>query len=117
MRSLYTYWYLDGPMAVFLIRLCLGYFYLAGFQLVNKSRYFFAGFGLIILSFSSPLRFLGENYLMSAHTISHVLILLIAAPLLVIGIPDTTDNKYLEPFSEFLVNHPWLPWMTGVCIM
>jgi putative membrane protein len=117
MRSLYTYWHLDGLMAIFLTCLCLGYFYGAGFHLSKKSRYFFAGFGLIILSFASPLRFLGENYLMSAHMTSHVLILLIAAPLLVLGVPEITGNKYLDPFSELLIRHPWLPWMAGVCIM
>jgi putative membrane protein len=117
MRSLFTYWHLDGLMAVFLVCLCLGYFYLIDFHLSKKTRYFFVGYGLIILSVASPLHFLGENYLMSAHMASHVLILLVAAPLLVLGIPDTETNKHWIRFSEFLSKHPWLPWMAGVCIM
>jgi putative membrane protein len=117
MRSLFTYWHLDGLMAVFLVGLCLGYFYLIDFHITKKSRYFFTGYLLIILSVASPLHFLGENYLMSAHMASHVLILLIAAPLLVMGIPGELNNKYLNRFSEGLVKHPWLPWMIGVCIM
>ena len=117
MRSLFTYWHLDGLMAFFLVCLCLGYFYLIDFHLLKKSRYFFAGYGVIILSVTSPLHFLGENYLMSAHMISHVLILLVAAPLLVMGITEEKTNKYMILFSEFLTKHPWLPWMTGVSIM
>lgn len=117
MRSLVTYWHLDGLMAVFLVCLCLGYFYLIDFHITKRARYFFAGYSLIILSVASPLHFLGENYLMSAHMASHVLILLIAAPLLVMGIPRDLNNKYLNGFSDGLVIHPWLPWMTGVCIM
>ena len=117
MHSLLTYWHIDGPMAFFLICLCVGYFYLIHFHLTRKSGYFFAGYALIILSVASPLHFLGENYLMSAHMISHVLILLIAAPLLVMGIPEKINNKFLTILSEILVKHPWIPWMSGICIM
>jgi putative membrane protein len=116
MGSLLTYWHLDFLMAVFLAGICLSYFYLTGFKIVKKSVYFFAGLLLIILSVASPLHFLGENYLMSAHMASHVILLLIASPLLVLGIPETRD-KNLRRFSETLVRIPWLPWMSGVCIM
>ncbi|HLA57917.1 MAG TPA: cytochrome c oxidase assembly protein [Puia sp.] len=117
MRSLLTYWHLDGLMAIFLIGLCVGYFYLIQFHLAKRSRYFIMGYLLIILSVASPLHFLGENYLMSAHMISHVLILLVAAPLLVLGIPEDLHYKYLTTISELLVKHPWISWMSGVCIM
>jgi putative membrane protein len=117
MHSLITYWHLDGWMAIFLICICLGYFYLGGFKITKKLNYFFAGYGLIILSVASPLHFLGENYLMSAHMLSHVILLLIAAPLLVLGIPDEVNNKYLKRVSEILIKYPWISWMTGVCVM
>ena len=117
MRSLITYWHLDGLMAIFLILLCVGYFYLIRFDIDKRSRYFFIGYLLIILSIASPLEFLGENYLMSAHMISHVLILLVAAPLLVLGIPENLRYKYLDSLSEKLLKHPWISWMSGVCIM
>jgi putative membrane protein len=117
MRSLITYWHIDGIMAIFLIAICVGYFYLDGFKIYKKSIYFFSGYGLIILSVASPLHFLGQKYLMSAHMTSHVILLLIAAPLLILGIPDNLHNKYLNRFSEVLIKYPWLPWMVGVCIM
>ena len=116
MRSLFSHWHLDSIMAIFLICICLGYFYLTHFKMVKKSIYFFAGLLLVIVSVGSPLRFLAENYLMSAHMASHVILLLIASPLLVMGISNT-DDKVLRRFSEILVKFPWLPWMAGVCIM
>jgi putative membrane protein len=116
MGSLLTYWRLDFLMIIFLIGICLGYFYMTGFKIIKKSIYFFAGLLLIILSVASPLQFLGDNYLMSAHMASHVLLLLIASPLLVIAIPENS-NKNIERISEILVRNPWLSWMAGVCIM
>ena len=117
MRSLFTYWHLDGIMAMFLILICIGYFYLTGFRLVMRSTYFFAGLLLIIVSVASPLQFLGENYLMSAHMASHVMLLLIATPLLVMGIPENTHNKFIMVVSKKLSKIPWVSWMAGVCIM
>jgi putative membrane protein len=116
MRSLITYWHLDILMVGFLVSICLAYYFLGGFIENKKARYFIAGYGLIILSVASPLHFLGENYLMSAHMTSHVILVLLAAPLLVLGIPDN-GNKIISKFSDWLTSHPWLPWMTGVCVM
>ena len=117
MRTLLSYWHLDGSMALFLILLCLGYFYFTGFKIVKESVCFLAGFLLIIISVASPLYFLGQNYLMSAHMLSHVILLLIAAPFIVLGIPEARNNKLLFKFSENLLKFPWLTWMAGVCIM
>jgi putative membrane protein len=117
MRSLITYWQLDGPMAIFLLITLLVYFYLTGFRLGNKSAYFFIGYGLIIFSVASPLHFLGENYLMSAHMLAHVMLLLIAAPCLVMGIPENSPNRFLRRFSDKLSRVPLLCWTAGVSIM
>jgi len=117
MFSLLKYWHLDLMMVIFLIIICLLYYFLGGFVNNRKSVYFFAGYILIILSVGSPLHFLGENYLMSAHMLSHVILLLIAAPLLVLALPDNRNYPQINRISEFLVRHPWLPWMTGVCVM
>jgi putative membrane protein len=116
MYSLISYWHLDILMVGFLISICLIYYFMDGFSDHKKSRYFIAGYGLIILSVASPLRFLGENYLMSAHMTSHVILILLAAPLMVMGLPDS-ESKNMMRFSGSLSNHPWLPWITGVCVM
>jgi putative membrane protein len=117
MRSLLTYWHLDIVMLIFLIAICMGYLFLTHFRLEKRSVYFLSGFGLIIISVASPLHFLGENYLMSAHMASHVILLLVSAPLLVIGIPENRQNRFIEWMSERFSKTPWLSWMTGVCIM
>lgn len=117
MHSLISYWHLDGLTAVFLILMCIGYFYFIHFHPDKKSRYFLAGYTLIIFSVASPLHFLAENYLMSAHMASHVIILLIASPLLVMGIPENVSNKYVLKLSDTLIKYPWLPWISGVSVM
>ena len=116
MRSLITYWHLDILMVAFLVSIFGAYYLLDGFVENKKFKLFMAGYVLIILSIASPLHFLGENYLMSAHMTSHVILILLAAPLLVLGIPDN-GNKSMARFSAWLSKHPWLPWMAGVCVM
>ena len=117
MHSLLTYWHLDFPLLIFLICICLLYISMGGFKNNNKSVYFLTGLILIIFSIASPLHFLGENYLMSAHMLVHVILLLIAAPLLVLGIPENNRNNFLSRLSGKISKIPWLAWMTGVCIM
>lgn len=117
MKSLLLRWHLDMWMTVFMICLCVGYFYLIHFKSDKRNRYFFAGYALILLSVASPLYFLGENYLMSAHMVSHVILLLIAAPLLVMGIPEIKEDARLTSISGILVKYPWISWTTGVCMM
>ncbi len=117
MEALFTYWHLDGLMAVFLTVLCGIYYYLGGITKTRSLVYFFSGIGLIIVSVASPLYFLGENYLMSAHMLSHMILILIAAPLLVMAIPESNKNHFLLKFSVMLSRLPLLPWLAGVCMM
>jgi len=108
---------MDVFMGIFLICLCLGYLYLCQFKITKRSIYFFAGLGLIVLSVASPLQFLGDNYLMSAHMLAHVILLLIAAPLLVLGIPEGDHNRFIVWLSEKTSKAPLICWTLGVCIM
>jgi putative membrane protein len=116
MIQLLKYWHFDGTMVAFMILIILFYLLLARFKLSGKSAYFFLGILLIIISVASPLHFLGENYLMSAHMTSHVILLLIASPLLVVGLPEI-HTKEINRFSHSLVKRPWIPWMVGICMM
>jgi cytochrome c oxidase assembly factor CtaG len=117
MRSIFSYWHFDPLVILFLAALCIIYLYAIHFKLKNQSLCFFAGIILIILCVVSPLHFIGENYLFSAHMVSHVVILLIAAPLLVAGIPkENKFKKYFESFSK-KIRIPFFYWFTGVGIM
>ena len=117
MNSILFQWHFDWGTSMFLIALTLVYLYAIDFKLYKRSLYFLLGIILLILCIDSPLHFLGENYLFSAHMLSHVMIILIAAPLLVAGIP--AENKFnirLHSFSGKIKN-PIICWFTGVGIM
>ena len=118
MHSLYSYWSFDYITTAFIVLLCFAYLYAINFQLKKQSAYFFAGIILLITCVASPLHFLGENYLFSAHMLSHTLILLIVAPLLVAGIPK--ENKFTNGFisiTKKISKLPFASWLVGVSVM
>ncbi|MEO6893434.1 MAG: cytochrome c oxidase assembly protein [Ginsengibacter sp.] len=118
MRSILSFWHFDPIVIFFLASICVFYWYALHFHLKKQSIYFFAGIVLIILCVASPLHFLAKNYLFSAHMISHVLLLLIAAPLLVAGIPkENRFRKYFLFLSTTKIKIYALCWFTGVGIM
>mgnify|MGYP001551267098 FL=1 len=118
MRSIFSYWNFDPIAIIFLSLLCIVYLYAIHFKLKKQSLYFFSGIILIIVCVASPLHFLAENYLFSAHMVSHILLLLIAAPLLVGGIPkENRFKKFFLTLSSNKIGIFLLCWFTGVGIM
>ena len=118
MNSLFSYWHFDPGILLFLTGICFFYLFTTNFKLTTKALYFVAAIGMIILCMASPLHFLGENYLFSAHMLSHVLILLIAGPLIVASIPkENRFKKSLLFFSKKIVRTPVLAWLCGVVMM
>lgn len=117
MKSIFFQWHFDLVTTMFLFVLTFVYLYAIDFKLHKRFPYFFAAIFLLILCINSPLHFLGENYLFSAHMLSHVLIILIAAPLIVAGIPE--ENKFKKPLHCFSgkIKNPIICWFTGVGIM
>ncbi|MEP6684810.1 MAG: cytochrome c oxidase assembly protein [Parafilimonas sp.] len=118
MHSIFSYWSFDYITTAFIVLLCFAYLYIINFKIKKQSAYFFAGIILLIICIDSPLHFLGENYLFSAHMLSHTLIILIVAPLLIAGIP--TENKCKNSFISFskkISKAPFICWLIGVSIM
>jgi putative membrane protein len=118
MRSLFSFWHFDFITIGFVALLCLLYLYAIDFKLRKYCSYFFSGIFLLIICVDSPLHFLGEKYLFSAHMTVHVLLLLITAPLLVAGIPP--ENKFkriLVIFSKKISAALFATWIGGVFIM
>ena len=116
MRSIFSYWQFDIPTITFIVGLFIFYIYAINFKIKKHLFYFFSGIFLLILCISSPLHFLGENYLFSAHMLSHVLIILIAAPLMVAAIP--AENKFKKTLLAFSkIRKPFICWFVGVGIM
>ncbi len=71
---------------------------------------FTLGILVIFLSLLSPLHVLADKYLFSAHMLQHVLLTLVAPPLIVLGIPHWLIRPLLRPRLIFLiasvVTHP-----------
>ena len=60
---------------------------------------FTLGIIIIAICLLSPLHYISDNYLFSAHMLQHVLLTLLAPPLIIFGIPDQAINKCLNvPF-------------------
>ena len=118
MHSIYSYWSFDFITIAFLFLLCFCYLYLINFHLKKQSLYFFSGIVLLFLCVASPLHFIGENYLFSAHMLTHTIILFIAAPLLIAGIPQHNRYQHLLMYvSQVISKAPFLCWITGVLVM
>ncbi|HZI68455.1 MAG: cytochrome c oxidase assembly protein [Ginsengibacter sp.] len=118
MNALFSYWHFDPGIIFFTIGICLFYLFTVRFNLPSKAYYFLGALLLIILCEASPLHFLGENYLFSAHMLSHILIILLAGPLIVASLPvENRFQKQLVFFSYKIAKAPILTWLCGVAIM
>lgn len=58
---------------------------------------FFSGLGLLWLASDWPMHDLSEDYLYSAHMVQHMVFTLVAAPLLITGMPAWMWRGLLEP--------------------
>ena len=71
---------------------------------------FTAGILVIFISLLSPIHELSDQYLFSAHMLQHVLLTLVAPPLLILGTPDWLIRPLLRADLSFrlarLVTHP-----------
>lgn len=113
-------WHLDIPIIVVAIFIISVYYKIAGFSNQDKALWFWVAVVIFLLAECSPLHFLAMHYYFAAHMITHVVLLLICGPLLVISIPNKTPSvkpKLLQSFSKVIYEYPWLSWCAGVGIM
>ena len=70
----------------------------------------------IFVSLLSPIHILSDQYLFSAHMLQHVLLTLVAPPLLILGTPDWLLRPLLRPVALFrlarLATHPVVAFAT-----
>ena len=64
---------------------------------VGSAVCFHAGVAVAYLAVGSPLDQLGEAFLLSAHMLQHMLLIYVAAPLIVTGLPPELVDGFLEP--------------------
>jgi len=111
-------WHWD-PLALAGVTASLGiYFFAFKCKWNRKGAYFTAGNLVILLALVSPIATLGESYLFSVHMVQHLLLEIIAVPLLVIGLPAKLSSWPLRwtPFRRLakLLGRPGLAWIIGV---
>ena len=66
----------------------------------SRRVFFYAGLATIFLSLNGPLHDLSDEYLFSAHMVQHLILTLVAPPLLIAGTP----GELLRPALRF----PWV---------
>lgn len=94
------------------------YFYKYKAAPLSKKIFFAVGLLLLIIALCSPLHWLANHYLMSAHMIVHVLVLMIATPFLLAGLPYSFyKNNYIQKLADFLYHNLWLAWLVGIGTM
>ncbi len=80
-------WTFSLPLLVTLGAIGLGYAAALRFRWRREATPFLLALALIAACQVSPLHRIGEEYLFSAHMLQHLLLILGAAPLLVVGLP------------------------------
>ena len=121
LQLLNTGWSFE-PWALAFAAILLGAYILgAGSKLNRYSALYIWGVLVVLFALVSPLDFLGRYYLFSAHMIQHILLLLIAPLLLLLGIPKEAAEKVLkiEPVGAVMrvLGNPVIAWSLGVGAM
>jgi cytochrome c oxidase assembly factor CtaG len=94
--GLINHWDFQPTVMAGCLLLGTGYLAWVRFRPQPRAAAFFAGLGVLVIALVSPLDGLGDTYLFSAHMIQHLLLILISAPLIVIGLPEAPLRRQLE---------------------
>ena len=98
-----------------------GYAWAAQFRFTGRSLAWVAGVLSIFFVLVSPLDELADNYLFSAHMAKHILLVLVAPALLLIGMPAKPFERLLQYAAvaavERFLRTPAVAWVAGVGAM
>lgn len=118
MDMIFQHWQFQPGECVLTGLLLAGYGWTTRLEPGSRKKYFFAAMAIFAIAVFSPLHYAGMHYLVSAHMVSHVLLVLVVPPLLVAGLPrQNAVSGPLQKISEFLGRVPVAAWLTGVGIM
>ncbi len=111
-----------NPLAIsgFLL-LLLAYLYWNRFRVKAQSIFFFAGIAIILFAVTAPMGPGPHQHLFSAHMVMHMLLLMVAPPLLMAGIPaervrPILSHSYVRRIIKG-ASKPFLAWTVGVGAM
>lgn len=113
-------WHIN--LSVIIVASVIFYFYylVSGFKRHKNGWCFWLAIILFLLSECAPLNELGMGGDFSSHMMTHVILLLLCGPLLVMSIPSKPVFSILKPLlllSAFFSRYTWIAWFTGVGIM
>lgn len=120
MKHVLNEWHINISVIIITVAILFFYYLVSGFKRHLNSWCFWVALVLFLLVESSPLHYWGMRGYLSAHMISHIVLLLLCGPLLVLSIPSKTTSLTFKPLlilSSFLNRYNWIGWITGVGIM
>ncbi len=101
--------------------LLVAYLVLSNLHLTRRAVLYGLGLLVLLIALVSPIDALGDTYLFSAHMAQHLLLLLVAPPLLLLGIPPEMAARALRlRFMDRLeraVSQPLVAWILGMGVM
>jgi len=111
-------WHYD-PWAIGGVSLALTtYLVLTKFRWDKHTTLFLAGNGVILIALISPIATIGETYLFSVHMVQHLLLEIVAVPLLILGTPARVVAYFLRwrPLRQIanVLRIPVLAWLIGM---
>jgi putative membrane protein len=92
-----------------------------GFKFNRRGLMWGLGVLTVFIALTSPVHDLGERYLFTAHMFQHLLLLLVAAPLLVLGLPVGQMKRALRigwvARLEKVLSQPVFAWVLSIGIL
>jgi putative membrane protein len=89
-----------------------------GLRFHRKAVWFVTGVAVLLLDLVGPLDVLGDDYLFSAHMLEHLVLVLVVAPLLLLGIPEPMARRIVawRPAAavERVLRRPVVAWSVAV---
>lgn len=117
MKPVLSYWQFDITSFLIVVLVLLLFLFHQGWKRKAAIVPFSVAFILLMICFFSPLSILSSYYLFSAHMTVHVLLLLLAGPLLMLSICSGNTKAFLSSFFRFFARNPLWCWVIGVGMM
>ena len=131
--DLYTHWYLEPTVALLVVGLVVAYFVLTGpfnrrypgweaRTITTRQRNcFLGGCAALLVALGPPLDDWSGYFLLSAHMLQHIILIMLVPPLLLLGIPAWG----LEPLTRnpitnrigYTLTRPLVAWVIGALTM
>ncbi len=118
MNRILTLWDLEPTVIAGCAALLAAYFALVRGARRKEAALFAGGVAAILVALCSPIDVLADTYLFSAHMLQHLLLILVAAPLLLLGIPDRAWRRVVAWKTagrvERALRSPVAAWTVGM---